>query len=621
MDLFYNYSAVPQLVLDPVTDTLIEANQEACRLLRRDRDTLKNMRVTELFAPDLPQLFVFTDEVIEYTRGVSDGLFVNIDGETLGVEVVGRSSKTGEECLLHVSLQLVRDIVARRERSDAQAHYDSGLSHWNRVASVFREFEQVNRLLLNAAGEGIYGIDKEGNTTFVNPAAGRILGYSLDQLLGRNMHQTVHYSHGDGSDFELCECPIFESLVDGKVHTVDDDVFWSREGVAVDVEYTSTPIIEEGAIVGAVVVFRDVSEKKADRKKLVEALKEVKTLKNRLEQENAYLQEEISLEYNHHRIIGRSMGVQNTLRQISMVAPTDATTLVIGESGTGKELIARSIHEQSDRSDRPLIRVNCAAVPEDLFESEFFGHVKGAFTGATGNRPGRFELADGGTLFLDEVAEIPMRLQGKLLRVLQEQQFERVGESVTRNVDVRIIAATNKDLRQRVDAGEFREDLYFRLNVFPITSVPLRDRKEDIPLLAQLFLQKSATRANKPNLKITLSVMEKLSAYHWPGNIRELENVIERQVILSQGDTLKGDETLAGIKPSRSKLLATSANDVEDESQHRQRQRHNIILALEKSGGKVFGDGGAAILLGVKPTTLASRIKKLNIDTRYFKNL
>lgn len=620
MDRFYNYSAVPQLVLDPYRDKLVEANQEACRLLRRDRQSLQHMHASEIFGPALAQLTVFTEEVFENTRGFSDELAVDIEGEALGIEVFGRASQAGEECFLYLGLQLIRDITRRRERSDALAHYHSGLGHWNRVASVFREFEYEHRLLLDAAGEGIYGVDEAGNTTFVNPAARRILGYSPEELLGRNMHHTVHHSHGDGSDFELSDCPIFESLVDGKVHIVDDDVFWSRQGIPIDVEYTSTPILEDGNTVGVVVVFRDVSEKKADRKQLIDALEQVKLLKDRLEQENAYLQEEISIEYNHHRIIGRSAGVQNTLRQISMVAPTDATALIVGESGTGKELIARSIHEQSDRSERPLIRVNCAAVPDDLFESEFFGHVKGAFTGATSDRLGRFELANGGTLFLDEVAEIPMRLQGKLLGVLQEQQFERVGDSVTRHVDVRIVAATNKDLRERVSAGEFREDLYFRLNVFPITSVPLRERKEDISLLAQMFLQKSATRANKPNLKIPLSVMEKLERYHWPGNIRELENVIERQVILARGDTLMVDETLSAIDSSRDLVQKLPASEVEDESQHRQRQRRNIMLALERSGGKVFGDDGAAVILGVKPTTLASRIKKLGIDTRLFKN-
>ncbi len=620
MDRFYNYTAVPQIVVDPYLDELIEANQEACRLLQRDRNSLKRLRPSRLFKPGLPQLLVFTQEVLENKRGFCDEIKVDIQGEALAVELIGRSSQAGEECFLHLGLQLVDELTARRERADALKLYNSGLGHWNRVASVFREFEYKNRLLLDAAGEGIYGVDKAGNTTFVNPAARRILGYASEELIGRNMHRLVHHSYGDGSHYDLDACPIFESLRDGKVHTVDDDVFWSRKGKAVDVEYTSTPIIEDGEIVGVVVVFRDVSEKKAGRKRLMEALEEVERLKNRLELENAYLQEEISTEYNHHRIIGQSAGVRNTLRQINLVAPTEATALIVGESGTGKELIARSIHEQSARSERPLIRVNCAAIPEDLFESEFFGHVKGAFTGATVDRPGRFELADGGTLFLDEVGEIPLHLQGKLLRVLQEQQFERVGESVTRHVDVRIIAATNKDLKQLVEAGRFREDLYFRLNVFPITSVPLRERKEDIPLLAQLFIKKAATRANKPNLKISLSEIEKLGRYHWPGNIRELENVIERQVILAQGPTIRVSDSLTQTNGQSSVTPSPAAGQVEEESQIKQRQRQNILLALEKSKGKVFGEGGAAELLGVKPTTLASRIKKMQIDTRQFKS-
>ena len=619
MDRFYNHSAIPQIVLDPYKDRLIEANQEACLLLRCDRQSLRKRRPSELFRSNLPQLVVFTQEILENTRGFCHELTMDIDGEACPIEVVGRSSQAGEERLVHLSLQMAHEIAARRERADALNLYNSGLSQWNRVANVFREFEHENRLLLDAAGEGIYGVDSKGNTTFVNPAARRILGYSLEELTGRNMHSTVHYSHCDGSHFELDDCPIFESLRDGKVHTVDDDVFWSRQGKAIDVEYTSTPIREDGDIVGVVVIFRDVSEKKAGRKRLMEALDEVETLKNRLELENAYLQEEISIEYNHHRIIGRSAGVQNTLRQISLVAPTEATALIVGESGTGKELIARSIHEQSGRSERPLIRVNCAAVPEDLFESEFFGHVKGAFTGATGDRPGRFELADGGTLFLDEVAEIPLHLQGKLLRVLQEQQFERVGESVTRHVDVRIVAATNKDLRQLAYAGQFREDLYFRLNVFPITSVPLRERKEDIPLLAQLFLQKAATRAHKTDLKIPLSEIEKLGNYHWPGNIRELENVIERQVILAQGDTIRVGESLTTPDQLSQQVSTLPSGGVESESQSKQRQRRNILFALEKSRGKVFGEDGAAEILGIKPTTLASRIKKMKIDPRHFK--
>ena len=267
------------------------------------------------------------------------------------------------------------------------------------------------------------------------------------------------------------DCPIYAAFRDGAVHQVDGEVFWRKDGTPVWVEYTSTPIRDRGVVVGAVIVFRDVSQRREADEKLHAALAEVDRLRERLELENAYLQEEIRIETNPRGIIGHSEAIQTTLRQVKLVAPTDRPPCMItGESGTGKELIARAIHEASDRRDRPLIRVNCAAIPRELFESEFFGHVKGAFTGAMRDRIGRFELADGGTLFLDEIGEIPLELQGKLLRVLQEGKFERVGEERTRDVDVRMIAATNRDLKQEVQRGRFREDLYFRLNVFPIES-------------------------------------------------------------------------------------------------------------------------------------------------------
>lgn len=460
-------------------------------------------------------------------------------------------------------------------------------------------------------------MDVNGITTFVNPAAQRILGYTAEELAGRNMHHMVHHSHVDGTHFKASDCPIFAAFHDGAVHTVEDDVFWTKDRRPLDIEYTSTPVKDNGYIVGAVVVFRDVSQKKADRRRLLEALAEVKSLKNRLELENAYLQEELSSEFNHHRIIGRSAAIQTTLRQIELVAPTDSTVLIHGESGTGKELIARSIHEMSARSARSLIRVNCAAIPEELFESEFFGHAKGAFTGALRDRPGRFELADGGTLFLDEVGEIPLHLQGKLLRVLQEQQFERVGEAETRDVDVRIITATNRNLQQLVMEGRFREDLYYRLNVFPIESAPLRRRRDDIPLLALHFLQRAQQRTNKQGLQISNAAMEALRQYDWPGNIRELENVIERQVILARDRMLRFDGLFTSVPEAA--LESQSPGAILTQQDLWQLERDNILRALKQCAGQVSGAEGAAALLGLKPTTLFSRLKKYGVDTHSLK--
>ena len=326
------------------------------------------------------------------------------------------------------------------------------------ISQVFQEFAQQNQLLLNAAGEGIYGVDAEGRATFVNPAAERILGWKADELLGKNIHLAIHHSHTDGSDYCVQDCPIFAAFQDGSVRRVDDEVFWCRDGHAVPVEYTSTPVYDREKLMGAVVIFRDVSERKSAEAKLHstmeelrEALEQVKQLTHKLELENAYLQQEISEGFNSHHIVGGSAVVQQIDYQIKLVAPTVATVLITGESGTGKELIARAIHRASDRNQRPLIRVNCAAIPPELFESEFFGHVRGAFSGAVNARLGRFEVADGGTLFLDEIGELPLALQGKLLRVLQDGEFERVGESITRKVDVRVIAATNRNLKNLVD--------------------------------------------------------------------------------------------------------------------------------------------------------------------------
>ncbi len=351
-----------------------------------------------------------------------------------------------------------------------------------------RSLEQQNALILAAAGEGIYGLDTDGLTTFVNPAAARLLGWSVDELIGQPMHAVLHHTHADGSAYPRETCPIYAAFKDGQVHQVQDEVFWRRDGTSFLVEYTSTPIEEEDALIGAVVVFRDVTARKDAATQLHAALGEVQTLKELLEEENVYLQEEIRTRHNFGEIIGKSPAIGQVLQAVETVAPTGANVLITGESGTGKELVARAVHRLSPRQGRALITVNCASIPRELFESEFFGHLKGAFTGAVRDRVGRFQLAHRGTLFLDEVGEIPLELQAKLLRVLQHGEFERVGDERTLTVDVRVIAATNRDLRHEVDAGRFREDLYYRLNVFPIEVMPLRKRPDDIAPLAAHYV-------------------------------------------------------------------------------------------------------------------------------------
>ena len=315
------------------------------------------------------------------------------------------------------------------------------------------------------------------------------------------------------------------------------------------------------------------------------------------------------------KIIGQSGACRRIISQVEVVAPTDATVLILGETGTGKELIAREIHQRSRRNDKPLVRVNCTSIPRELFESEFFGHAKGAFTGAIKDRAGRFEIAAGGTLFLDEVGEIPLELQSKLLRVLQEKCYERVGEDRTRQTDVRIIAATNRDLKKDIGAGHFREDLYYRLNVFPLQVPPLRERKGDITLLATHFVELLVKELGCPKPRLTRAGIEALESYEWPGNIRELRNVIERAAIFARGGALEFDLPVTGasVDPTSFGPQYSDGLDPEylTESEMRRRERENLLAILQKTGWRIKGSDGAAELLGVKATTLVARIKKM----------
>ncbi len=345
------------------------------------------------------------------------------------------------------------------------------------------------------------------------------------------------------------------------------------------------------------------------------AFEEVDRLREQLELERDYLREEFKVATSFSGMIGESPALLQIGHQIGLVAPTEASVLILGESGTGKELIASAIHERSDRAEKPMVRVNCASIPRELFESEFFGHARGAFTGAVGERAGRFQIADGGTLFLDEVGEIPLELQGKLLRVLQEGQFSRVGEDSVRTTHVRLITATNRNLKGEVAAGRFREDLYYRLSVFPIEVPPLRDRREDIPLLASHFLRHASSLRNSEGLLLRRRDVDALLAYDWPGNVRELQNVIERAVILSSAGRLH-------IDLAQSRTLATNGRRGSEKKgervltdlEMRESDRENLLRAMESAGGKISGPGGAAELLGIRPTTLNSRLKKFGIQ-------
>ena len=344
-------------------------------------------------------------------------------------------------------------------------------------------------------------------------------------------------------------------------------------------------------------------EAKKNRNLAETALDEIEKLKEQLEAERAYLQEEIKLEYNHENIIGQSDEINYVFYKIEQIAATDTNVLVLGETGTGKELVARAIHSLSQRKDRALVKMNCATLPSNLIESELFGHEKGAFTGAHSRRLGHFEVADGATLFLDEIGELPLELQPKLLQVIQNGEFERLGSSATKKVDVRIIAATNRNLAEEVRKGAFREDLWYRLNIFPITMPPLRDRLNDLPLLVQFYMTKISKRLGRSINIVPVGVMDALSKYHWPGNIRELENVLERAVINSSGPKLRlADELKKPYKDGTHPELTLA-----------EMERDHIVRVLDQVQWKVSGTNSAAEILGLDRSTLRARMRKLNI--------
>ena len=389
----------------------------------------------------------------------------------------------------------------------------------------------------------------------------------------------------------------------------------------------SVPLITANGALGTLEIVRTTDElwTDADVEFLVEiagqvaiavenalSYRELTEMKDRLASEKLYLEDEIRLDLNSGNMVGEGPAFQSVLRAIHTVAPSDATVLILGETGTGKELVARAIHEMSHRGKGSFVKVNCAAIPATLLESELFGHEKGAFTGAAGQRIGRFELAHQGTLFLDEIGEMPLDLQPKLLRAIQDQEFERVGGNRTIRTDVRFVAATNRDLKRMVEENRFRADLYYRLHVFPIQVPPLRDRPEDIPLLTRFFVQKYAGRMNRQIERIPAPVMEALARYDWPGNIRELQNVIERSVLLTTGSALSlaMPETISRHQPP-SPVPGTGTERSEAA------EREAIIRALEEAHGMVGGRNGAAARLGLKRTTLYSRMQKLNISKQY----
>ena len=501
-----------------------------------------------------------------------------------------------------------------------------------RTLAIYRDRDEAANLavryetLYRATPAMLHTVDEHGRITNISDHWLQKLGYQRDEVLGKSIlsFMTDQNRADIGGQSEL------EALIaSGDLHNQDRQM-QTRDGRVLELIMSSVAERNaRGEVVRMLVASKDVTERNASERALRTAFEENARLRQELEAERDYLREEFNESLRFGEVVGASPVLHAMLARIEAVAATPASVLILGESGTGKELVARELHARSPRSAEALVKVNCASIPEDLFESEFFGHVKGAFTGAHRDRIGRFQLADGGTLFLDEVGEIPLDLQGKLLRVLQENEFERVGEDTTRKVDVRVIAATNRDLEEAVRQGEFREDLYYRLSVFPLQVPPLRERGDDVVLLAQHFLAQTAKDFGRQPLQLTQRQADALRHYPWPGNIRELKNVIERAVILSRDNHLRLDLSLppeeetgtfqvlpaGGGDPTQSTEVdgQPEAPEILPDSEFRALERANTLRALEAAAWKVSGAGGAAELLGLRPTTLADRMRAWGI--------
>jgi PAS domain S-box-containing protein len=439
------------------------------------------------------------------------------------------------------------------------------------------------------------------------------MGYGRDEVVGRPILD--FYSNTYRKKFAGTR--LLDVIEGGEINNEERQMV-TKDGIVLELLVSAISDRDaSGHVVRMLVASKDVTERNRAERALRKTLAENARLREELERERDYLREEVNVAMNFGRIVGKSPALKYMMAQVEAVADTPASVLILGESGVGKELVARAIHTQSPREDAPLVKVNCASIPKDLFESEFFGHVKGAFTGAHRDRVGRFQLADGGTIFLDEVGEIPFELQGKMLRVLQESEFERVGDDITRTVDVRVIAATNRDLEQLVMAGKFREDLFYRLSVFPIEVPPLRKRGDDVIQLAQHFLEATCHDFGREPLSLSKVQADEIRNYNWPGNVRELKNIIERAVILSQGNLLRLDLSLPGA--SIEGVAGTQRDEpaamqgILTENDMKELQKKNLLAALAETNWRVSGKGGAAELLGVRPTTLSDRIKSFGL--------
>jgi formate hydrogenlyase transcriptional activator len=627
------------LVMDPEADRILDVNSKACSMLGYTREELLSMPVSAVHPREMPELLAFARSVFERGSGWTNELAcLTKPGQTLPAEISASVINMGGRTRL---IALVRDISDRKRLEAALERYTAHLEVVveERTARLRRSEEQ-QRVLLDINNAVVANLERDALFAALAEALRPVLPFDRASLTlydpVRDVIRVFALAEGSaprgpvpvGTEFPR-QGSHLQSVLDERRPLVRTDLEEEprsalqdgllQEGIR---SYIAVPLLARGRVLGTLNVGARAPDRysEEDAAFLVRvatqvalasenmlAYEEINGLKARLQDENLYLQEEIKTDYNFEEIVGESGILKKMLRAVERVAQTDTTVLLLGETGTGKELIARAIHHLSPRKHRTLVKVNCAALPAGLIESELFGHEKGAFTGALARKIGRFELADGGTIFLDEIGDLPLELQAKLLRVLQEGEFERVGGSPTIKVDVRVIAATNRDLEKAVQQGGFRPDLYYRLNAFPVRLPPLRERREDISLLVRYFVMKCGSKLGKRIEAIPQKAMHALLAYPWPGNVRELENVIERAVILSQGSQLELGEWLPRFAGTAHGERLATLEEVE---------REHIVRTLELTGWRVSGEGGAANLLGLRPTTLEARMKKLGIQRK-----
>jgi PAS domain S-box-containing protein len=549
-------------------------NQAACKIFGYNPDEMKKINISKFSATsgDSKKL----EESVREKGGFS--------GDIMGVR------KNGETFPAILSVSIVDD---EKGKPIGRMGVFRDISERTHMEEAIKESEERYRGLSQAAFEAIF-ISEKGVCLEQNSTAEKMFGYTLSEAIGRLGTEWII-----PEDREM----VMNNMLSGYEEPYEATAL-RKDGSTFPAEIRGKMMHYKGRTV-RVTALSDITLRKKAEEQLHNALVEIERLNERLEQENIYLREVIKVEHKFEEIIGQSKSLKRTLNKVEQVAPTDTNVLVLGETGTGKEMIARSIHKLSSRREQPLVKVNCAALPANLIESELFGHEKGAFTGAIARKIGRFEMANRGTIFLDEIGDLQVELQAKLLRVLEEGEFERLGSSFTIKVDARVIAATNRNLDEALEAGEFRQDLFYRLNVFPIEVPPLRERREDIPQLVNYFVSRYSTKTNIVIESIPKEVMKGLMGYDWPGNVRELENVIERAVILSKDNTLVVESLHE--EPAR--------DDQETSSSHRMQdvERTHILSTLKECNWIIEGKRGAAQRLGLPPSTLRHRIRKLGI--------